>query len=107
VEKVLDPEGVRWTVRRRWWKTLPWETGFDSLDALFFVIMLPFMALWPFWLLAKWLGVSWTIVVDRDGERVAREKVRGWRASSRRIAELARQAQEGALTPPVALTEQQ
>jgi hypothetical protein len=105
--KVVDPEGVRWTVRRRWWSAIPWETGFDSVDALIFVIMLPFMALWPFWLLAKWLGVSWTIVVHRDGERVAREKVRGWRASGRRIAELASQAQDGALTTPVMLTEQQ
>lgn len=39
MEKVTDPDGVRWTVRRRWWKTIPWETGFDSVDALLFVIL--------------------------------------------------------------------
>jgi hypothetical protein len=95
--KVTDPEGVGWTVRRWWWKTVPWETGFATLDALIFVIVLPFMLMWPFWLLAKWLGASWTILVERDGEQVAREQVRGWGASGRRIAELAEQAHTGAL----------
>lgn len=50
MEKVTDPDGVSWRVRRWWWKTVPWETGFATLDALIFLIVLPFMVLWPFWL---------------------------------------------------------
>lgn len=107
MEKVVGPDGVEWTVRRWWWKTLPYETGFATLDALIFVIVLPFMLMWPFWLLAKWLGASWTILVERDGKQVAREHVRGWGASGRRIAELAAQARSGELAHLVPVIEPQ
>ncbi|ABM13381.1 hypothetical protein [Mycolicibacterium vanbaalenii] len=100
MEKVTDPDGVEWTVRRWWWKTLPYETGFATLDAVILLIMLPFMLMWPFWLLAKWLGVPWTILVERDGEKVGRERVRGWRESRRRVSELAGMAAAGTMAQP-------
>lgn len=107
MEKVTDPDGVQWRVRRWWWKTVPWETGFATLDALIFLIVLPFMVMWPFWLASKWLGASWTILVERDGTQVSRENVRGWRKSGERVRELAQQAQAGTLAQTLALTEQQ
>lgn len=90
--KVKDRDGTTWTVRRWWWRAIPWETGFTTLDMIILLVMLPFMALWPFWLLAKWLGVPWTIVVERDDVEVDRERVRGWRMSGQRITELAESA---------------
>lgn len=95
---VTDPDGVSWSVRRWWWKTIPWETGFATLDMLIFLIVLPFMVMWPFWLLSKCLGASWTIIIARDGTEVGREKVTGWKRSGTRIEEIARSAQEGTLT---------
>lgn len=92
---VTDPEGEAVTVRRWWWRTVPWQTGFDTLDAFLFLLTLPFMLMWPVWLLLKWLGVPWTIVVERGGERVARERVRGWRRSGERIYEIAASVQAG------------
>lgn len=97
MKKVVDPEGVTWRVRRWWWNTVPWQTGFDTLDTIFFLLMLPFLLMWPFWLAAKWLGVAWSIRIERDGREVASERVRGWRASGRRIDELAEQAEAGTL----------
>lgn len=97
MQKVVDPDGVTWRIRRWWWDTVPWQTGFDTLDAIFFLIMLPFMLLWPFWLAAKWLGVAWAVKIERDGREVGSERVRGWRASGARIAELAEQAKAGTL----------
>ncbi|MDZ4267805.1 MAG: hypothetical protein U1D00_19290 [Mycobacterium sp.] len=94
---MVDPENVSWRVRRWWWTPIPWETGFATLDMLILLIMLPFMVTWPLWLLAKWLGVSWTIVIERDGTEVGRERVRGWRASGQRMRELAESAEAGAL----------
>jgi hypothetical protein len=98
VAEVTDPDGVSWSVRRWWWNASPWETGFATLDALIFFIMLPFLLLWPFWLASKWLGASWTIDIKRDGTKVGSEQVRGWERSGQRVEELARAAQEGALT---------
>ena len=86
--KVRDLDGAGWTVRRWWWRTLPWETGFATLDMVLLLIALPLMVMWPFWLMAKWLGVPWTIVVECDGVEVDRERVRGWRGSRQRISEL-------------------
>jgi hypothetical protein len=96
--EVTDPDGVTWSVRRWWWNTTPWETGFATLDGLIFFIMLPFLLMWPFWLASKWLGASWTIDIKRDGTKVGSEQVRGWRRSGQRVEELARAAQEGTLT---------
>lgn len=92
---VTDPEGETVTVRRWWWRTIPWETGFATLDGLILLIALPFMVMWPIWLLLKWCGVSWTILIERGGERIGREHVRGWRRSGERICEIAASAQAG------------
>lgn len=99
MQKVEDPDGSTWRIRRWWWKTLPWQTGFDTLDTALFLLMLPFMLMWPFWLAAKWCGVSWTVLIECDGSEVGRERVRGWRASGQRIAELAESARAGTLAP--------
>ena len=96
--EVTDADGVRWSVRRWWWKTIPWQTGFDTLDTFIFLICLPFMLLWPFWFLAKFVGVPWTIDIKRDGTKVGSEQVKGWKQSKARVEELARSAQDGALT---------
>lgn len=92
---VTDPTGTAVTVRRLWWSTLPWETGFDTVDSLIRLAVLPFMLMWPIWLLLKWLGVPWSIVVERDGTRIARERVRGWRRSDERIKAIAASVQAG------------
>ncbi|VEG54303.1 Uncharacterised protein [Mycolicibacterium aurum] len=97
MKTVTDPDGATWRVRRWWWRTVPWETGFSTLDALIFVIVLPFMLMWPFWLASKWLGASWTVLVECEGTKVSRELVRGWRESGRRIDELAQAAEAGEL----------
>jgi len=102
---VTDSDGSTWTVRRWWWKTVPWQSGFATLDALIFLIVLPFMLMWPIWLASKWLGASWTVRVERDGTAVLREKVRGWGKSGERIAELAQSAQAGELSHMVIETE--
>ncbi len=96
--RVTDPDGVRWNVRRWWWQTIPWETGFATLDALIFLLVLPFMLMWPFWLLAKWCGVPWTVQILRDGTEVGRERVKGWKQSRARVDQIARSLQDGTLT---------
>ena len=92
---VTDPTGQQMTVRRWWFTPVPWETGFQTLDALIFLIVLPFMAVWPFWLALKWLGVAWEVRVERDGTVVSREKVRGWQRSGERIGQIAAAIQSG------------
>lgn len=87
--KVLDPDGLPWTVARRR-GPLPGDAflgRFDELGGI--VIILEAIVLWPPWFLAKFLGVPWRIVIDRRGNEVGEERVRGWRRSSRRIQELA------------------
>ncbi len=74
---------------------MPWETGFQTVDAVIFLIVLPSMLMWPLWLMAKWLGVPWTIIIERDGSEVGREQVRGWRRSRGRVQELSRAAEAG------------
>jgi hypothetical protein len=95
---VTDPNGAQWTVRRWWWSAVPSETGLAALDAIIFVIVLPFMIAWPFWLLSKWLGARWSIVIERDGVKLGEEKVRGWGRSGSRIDEIAQSAAAGTLT---------
>ncbi|AQT82869.1 hypothetical protein B1R94_16740 [Mycolicibacterium litorale] len=96
--EVTDPEGITWSVRRWWWKTIPWETGFATLDGLIFLVVFPFMLMWPLWLLAKWLGVPWTLVITRDGTEFGRERVAGWRRSGERMADIAASIETGTLT---------
>lgn len=62
--------------------------GTSTFGVVMFVLALPVLLAWPFWLLAKLCGVPWKVVTERDGEEVGREKVSGWRASGRRIDEI-------------------
>ncbi|MBI3691680.1 MAG: hypothetical protein HY239_13790, partial [Mycolicibacterium aromaticivorans] len=66
-----------------------------TLDALIFLIVLPFMVMWPFWLLAKWCGVPWTIITTRDGEEIGREQVKGWARSRARMEEIIQTLRDG------------
>jgi hypothetical protein len=95
---VTDPDGAQWTVRRWWFKAFPIQTGIEFLDFVIFLLVLPFMVVWPFWLMSKWLGARWSIVIERDGTKMGEEKVRGWRRSGERIQEIARAAEAGTLT---------
>jgi hypothetical protein len=95
---VTDPDGTAWTVRRWWFRTIPYQTGIDFLDFIVFLIVLPFMVVWPLWLALKWLGVPWSFVIERDETKVGEEHVRGWRRSGERIQEIARAVEAGTLT---------
>jgi hypothetical protein len=53
--------------------------------------------LWPPWFIAKWLGVPWVILIERNGSEIGDERVRGWRESQRRIQEIAESAAAGTL----------
>lgn len=71
---------------RDWW---PFPGDLLDFTDLFAVLVgLLFVVLWPFWLLAKFLGVSWSVVIERDGHEVGRERVRGWSKSKRRVNEI-------------------
>ncbi|WP_165827725.1 hypothetical protein [Mycolicibacterium sp. GF69] len=39
--------------------------------------------------------MPWSIVVERDGTRIARERVRGWQRSEERITAIAASVQAG------------
>ena len=95
---VTDPSGEEWTVGRWWLSGFPGDTGIGLIDMIIFLIVLPVLLAWPFWLASKWLGARWSIVVERDGKKVGEEKVRGWRKSGERINEIAGLVQAG--TPP-------
>jgi hypothetical protein len=91
---VVDPNGREWSIHRVWW---PFPGVLDlQFDLIALLLALPFVALWPIWLAAKWLGIRWTIVIERDGEEVGRELVRGWQRSQGRIAALALEVSQGA-----------
>jgi hypothetical protein len=91
--EVLDPHGCAWDVHRDWWP-FPGHL-LDFTEVVDLAIGLLFVVLWPFWLLAKLLGVRWAIVVERDGEEVSRELVRGWAAAKARVNEIALQIANG------------
>ena len=40
---VTDPTGQELTVGRWWYTPAPWQTGLQSIDALIYLFMLPFM----------------------------------------------------------------
>ncbi|SEQ32100.1 hypothetical protein SAMN04488583_2323 [Mycobacterium sp. 88mf] len=90
-EAVTYPRGVNWTVRRKWMYGPDTAGDSDGVIGTVFtaVVLLVFLA-WPFWFVAKFLGVPWTIVIERDGREVGTERVKGWRASERRMDEIRR-----------------
>ena len=90
-----DATGVRWHVYRRWWPfnnsvirstTMSGDSAYGLVQL---IIALPFLLVWPFWVLTRLCGAPWTVVVARAGVQVHSERVRGWTASGLRIAELA------------------
>ncbi|WKG06053.1 hypothetical protein [Mycolicibacterium sp. HK-90] len=88
---VTDPRGVGWTVRRKWMEGPTTIMDGDSLvDVILSVGQLLCLLAWPFWFAAKFLGVPWKIVVERENREVGTERVRGWRASTRRMDEIRR-----------------
>jgi hypothetical protein len=90
---VLDPHGTAWSVRRDWWP-FPGDV-LDFTDLFEIAIGLVFVVLWPFWLLTKFLGARWVVVVERDGYEVGRELVRGGRRAKSRVHEIALQIAGG------------
>jgi hypothetical protein len=67
-----------------------WGDSDGVVGAIFAVVVLLVLLAWPFWFVAKFLGVPWTIVIERAGREVGTERVRGWRASGRRMDEIRR-----------------
>ena len=68
--EVTDPTGVRWSVHRQWRARYanavnPTATG-DSLIGELTFNLLQIALTWPFWFMAKWLGVRWTGAYHRD-----------------------------------------
>jgi len=80
-------------VGRDWWP-FPGDL-LDFTDLIEIVIGLLFVVLWPFWLLTKFLGARWVVVVERDGHEVGRELVRGGRKAKARINDIALQIANG------------
>jgi hypothetical protein len=56
------------------------------------VVTTPFLVAWPFWLVARFLGAPWTLIVKRAGHELRKEKVNGWQASRQRMAEILAEA---------------
>jgi hypothetical protein len=80
-------------VGRDWWP-FPGDL-LDFTDLIEIVIGLLFVVLWPFWLLTKFLGARWVVVIERDGHEVGRELVRGGRKAKARINDIALQIAKG------------
>jgi len=97
VAVLTDDNGTVWSIRRRWWA---FPSALDLLGWVGDLIGVLFMILWPFWLLAKFCGVRWVITINRDGERVGRERVRGWKNSTLRMEEIAQEVAAGDYTEP-------
>jgi hypothetical protein len=90
---VLDPHGRAWSVHRDWWP-FPGDL-LDFTDVIEIAVGLVFVVLWPFWLLTKFLGARWVVVVERDGHEVGRELVRGGRKAKARVNQIALQIANG------------
>lgn len=80
-------------MHRDWWP-FPGDL-FDFTDLFEIAIGLVFVVLWPFWLLTKFLGARWVIVIERDGHEVGRELVRGSAKAKRRVEQIAREVAGG------------
>lgn len=92
---VRDATNTRWTVRRVWWPFGTWLLELPEWGGLFalgMLLTLPLVVVWPFWVLARFLGAPWTIVVKRRGDEIHREKVTGWTASRERMADMMAEA---------------
>lgn len=115
--RVTTPTGREYDVRRRW---LPWRrrvpvdaellvTLVSALELVVQVVLLPFVLV-----LRAVRLLPWTVVVRDTGARraaavVATEDVRGWRASQKRVEQLAGERREQHVDPettgfPVVLT---
>jgi hypothetical protein len=97
--KTIDPTGFEWRIKRGWF--VPprlGATGLAIFDFIIFLVVLPFLIAWPFWFASKWLGADWSIEIWRGGVQLDEQRVRGWRKSKQRIAELAQAADAGELT---------
>lgn len=93
-----DADNKRWTVRRVWWPFGTWLLDLPDWGGLFVIGMVltaPLVVIWPFWLLARFLGAPWTLVVRREGKEIRREKVAGWTASGERITAILDEARTG------------
>jgi len=90
---VLDPHGRAWSVHRDWWP-FPGDL-LDFTDLIEIAIGLVVVVLWPFWLLTKFLGARWVIMVERDGHEVGRELVRGGGRAKARVNQIALQIANG------------
>jgi hypothetical protein len=98
---LADANGVRWKVYRCWFPRRGiWFLQGDLGEAAMFIVP----AVWLPWFIAKWLGVRWLIEIERNGCHVGDEQARGWRASRRRIHEIAESAATGALQQELAKT---
>jgi hypothetical protein len=102
--EVTDPNGVRWSVRRRRGYDLTDLPAVPSIDGGLFFLLIG--GWWPFWFIAHWLGLRWRIVIRRDGEQVDEEWVRGWRTSRQRIQEIIESATAGTLQQSLPATDQ-
>jgi hypothetical protein len=80
-------------VHRDWWP-FPGDL-LDFTDLFEIAIGLLFVVMWPFWLLTKFLGARWVVVVERDGHEVGRELVRGGNKAKARVNEIAAQIAGG------------
>ncbi|MEH3130998.1 hypothetical protein MN2019_03760 [Mycolicibacterium neoaurum] len=99
---VEDPTGGMWKVRRKtWWFPSNVFGLNDVLDVVLFVVLLPFWLGWPFWFLAKLLGVPWVIVIERGDETVGTERVKGLRAANRRVKVITESLRSTGSYPPV------
>ena len=102
-----DSHGVQWAVSRRWWPFRfgllrgPTMSGDGMYGLVQLVIALPFLLVWPVWLVTRLCGAPWTIVVVRAGRQVHAERVAGWAASGRRITEIVASVQaDGGVSLP-------
>jgi len=108
MSEVIDPYGVRWSVRRRHWYDMSNWNDADAVDDGWSLVTFTLLAVawWPVWFSTHWLGLPWRIVIKRDGKTVDEEEVRGWHESRRRIREITEWAaaetlQQSPAMPPV------
>ena len=100
--RFTDVTNKRCSVRRVWWPFGTWLFDLPDWGGLFvigMVLMAPLVVIWPFWLLARFLGVPWTLIVRRDRKELRREKVAGWAASKDRMAAILDEARRPAGEP--------